>query len=526
MQTYNPNSDGRPLAGSERSAAPDAQIGRALAGRSALTITLLIRRRAGGGMGADPADLTTVTEALTAAGAQIVLADAPSRRVQATGTVELLSAMFGTQLEQTSSRAPDGSTVTHRHRTGGLTVPGVLDGIVTAVLGLDDRPQARAQFRIAQASAVVQSYTPLELGAIYRFPPVPGGPPACGGGSGQQIAIIELGGGYETADLDTYFAGLGITGPTVTAVGVDGAANQPGQDPQGADGEVLLDIEVAGALAPNAEIVVYFAPNTDAGFLNAVSDAVHARSTPAAISISWGQSEDTWTAQARTALDSVFADAVTLGITVTAAAGDNGSTDAATDGRNHADFPASSPNVLACGGTSLSANPSSGVVTSETVWNDGTGGATGGGVSDAFATPDWQRSAGVPGTGRGVPDVAAVADPRTGYQVLVDGTAMVIGGTSAVAPLWAALVARLRQAVSAHASSEPAASPSLMQVLYQGVTAGRPAAGFRDIVTGNNGAYAAATGWDACTGLGAPDGTALLALLAGSVPPAVTTDTR
>lgn len=517
MPSYGSISDGRPLLGSRRAAAPGAQPGRALAGHSALTVTLLLRRRAGGGPGADPADLTTVTEALTAAGAQIVLADAPSRRVQASGTVELLSAIFGTQLEQTTSQAPDGRAVTHRQRTGVLTLPGVLDGIVIAVLGLDDRPQARAQFRIAEASAVAQSYTPLELGAIYRFPPVPGDPPARGGGAGQRIAIIELGGGYDTADLDAYFAGLGITGPQVTAVSVDGAVNQPGQDPQGADGEVLLDIEVAGALAPKAELVVYFAPNTDAGFLNAVSEAVHAAPTPAAISISWGQSEDTWTPQARTGLDSVFADAVALGITVTAAAGDNGSTDGTVDtvdGRNHVDFPAASPNVLACGGTSLAANPTSGVVTSETVWNDGSGGATGGGVSDAFATPDWQRTAGVPGTGRGVPDVAANADPRTGYQVRVDGTAMVIGGTSAVAPLWAALIARLRQAIGTTTGTPP-----FVQTLYRGVTAGQAAAGFRDIVAGNNGAYAAATGWDACTGLGAPDGTALLALLTGTVPP-------
>jgi len=157
------------------------------------------------------------------------------------------------------------------------------------------------------------AHTPLQLGEIYRFPPGTDG-------GGQTIAIIELGGGFAQSELDTYFAGLGITGPLVTAVDVDGAANQPGQDPQGADGEVLLDIEVAGALAPGAALVVYFAPNSDAGFIDAVSAAVHAQPTPVAVSISWGQNEDDWTAQARDALDSVFADAVTLGVTVTAAA--------------------------------------------------------------------------------------------------------------------------------------------------------------------------------------------------------------
>ena len=162
-------------------------------------------------------------------------------------------------------------------------------------------------------------------------------------GSGQTIAIIELGGGFDQADLDAYFSGLGITGPTVTAVGVDGATNVPGGDPNGADGEVLLDIEVAGALAPGADQVVYFAPNTDAGFLDAVSQAAHADPTPVAISISWGQSEDSWTAQARTAMDDAMADAAALGVTVTAAAGDDGSTDRATDGDGARGLPGLQP---------------------------------------------------------------------------------------------------------------------------------------------------------------------------------------
>ena len=341
------------------------------------------------------------------------------------------------------------------------------------------------------------SYTPLQLGELYDFP-------ASTDGSGRTIAIVELGGGFAQSDLDAYFGGLGITTPKVTAVPVDGGGNVPGGDPSGADGEVLLDIEVVGALAPAADIPVYFAPNTDAGFLDAVADAAHASPTPVAISISWGQNEDEWTAQARTALDQAIQDAAALGVTVTVAAGDNGSADGSTDGSPHADFPASSPHALACGGTSLHA--SGGTVQSETVWNDGAqGGATGGGVSRVFPLPSWQRTAGVPsapsgGTGRGVPDVAGDADPATGYQVLIDGTRTVIGGTSAVAPLWAALTARLAQALDAPLGL-------LQPKLY---AAG---AGFRDVTVGNNGAYAARPGWDACTGLGVPSGTALLAAL-------------
>lgn len=296
--------------------------------------------------------------------------------------------------------------------------------------------------------------------------------------------------------------------PKVTAVGVDGAANRPGQDPTGTDGEVLLDIEVVGALA---DILVYFAPNTDAGFLDAIINASHATPAPASISISWGQNEDAWTAQARTAFDQALADASALGVTVTAAAGDNGSADGATDGKDHADFPASSPHALACGGTRLDADPATGAIRSETVWNDGPHSSTGGGYSDTFPTPVWQNGLASharhhkppqtpTGHGRGVPDVSAVADPQTGYKVRVDGKDMVIGGTSAVAPLWAALVALLTQSTNRRFG--------LIQPLLYSRTSG-----FRDVTTGNNGTDQAATGWDPCTGLGTPDGTALLAAI-------------
>jgi kumamolisin len=505
MAAYHQIPDLIPLPGSERSAAPDPRAAGALDPQQQVQVVLLLRHRAPGELGADAADVTLVSDTLSALGLRIVASDLPSRRLWVSGSIAELSAVFGTSLEQVTTRGPDGRDMTHRHRTGELSIPRAVDGVVLAVLGLDNRPQTRAQFRIAAASAVQTSYTPPQLGQIYGFPPGTDG-------TGQTVAIIELGGGFAQSDLDSYFGGLGIATPQVSAVSVDGAQNQAGQDPQGADGEVLLDIEVVGALAPKAQVLVYFAPNTDAGFLDAISDAVHASPVPAAISISWGQSEDAWTAQARSGMDSVFADAGALGITVTVAAGDNGSSDGGTDGKDHADFPASSPNVLACGGTSLHANATSGAVTSETVWNGGTsGGATGGGVSDTFPQPTWQADAGVPGSGRGVPDVAANADPSTGYQVLVDGSQLVIGGTSAVAPLWAALVARLVQA-----TGRPLGP--LNPALYAGVSAGTPVPGLRDIVSGTNGTYSAGAGWDACTGLGVPEGAALLARLQSTTP--------
>ncbi len=518
----------QPLPGSDRPPARDAAVAAApIDPESSVSITVVVRRRAevpdealsapippeqfAARYGADPADLDLVTRTLTGLGAQVVEVDVASRRVRVTGPAGLLSQIFGTSLRRVTSSNAVGSRVDHRHRSGELSVPGVLAGVVVAVLGLDDRPQSCAQFRWADPATLSTAYTPVELGKIYNFP-------AGTDGSGQSIAIIELGGGFDQADLDTYFAGLGITGPTVTAVGVDGANNVPGGDPSGADGEVLLDIEVAGALAPGASIVVYFAPNTDAGFIDAVSQAAHANPTPAAMSISWGQSEDDWTAQAKTAFDQALIDAAALGVTVTVASGDDGSTDRASDGRVHVDFPAASPHALACGGTRLEADPGTGAVSAEVVWNSGTGsGATGGGVSATFGLPSWQAAAGVPKaggkTGRGVPDVAGVADPQTGYRVRVDGQDTVIGGTSAVSPLWAALVARLAQATGRKLGL-------LQPSLYAAVPAGQVAPGFRDVTSGNNGAYAAAPGWDACTGLGVPDGTRLLAALQGNSPAA------
>ena len=456
--------------------------------------------------GADPDDVELVAATLSSLGFEVTGQDTGSRLVTVGGAVSALAEAFGAELSQVTSAVPGSSErVTHRYRVGALQIPAGLGGAVVAVLGLDTRPQAGSQARLADPAAVEVSYTPPQVAAIYQFP-------AGTDGTGQTIGIIELGGGFSASDLDTYFSGLGIAVPSVTAQGVDGATNVPDQAPDGADGEVLLDIEVAGSVAPGAGQVVYFAPNTDQGFIDAVTTAVHATPTPTAVSISWGQSEDSWTAQARSSLDAAIADGVALGVTVCVAAGDGGSSDGVSDGQPHVDFPASSPHALACGGTTLEADPSTGVISSETVWNDGsTGGATGGGVSDVFALPTWQASAGVPklasgSTGRGVPDVAGDADPNTGYQVLVDGQSTVIGGTSAVAPLWAALTCRLAQATGSKFGL-------IQEQLYAGVLAGQAASGFNDITSGSNGAYSAGPGWDACSGLGSPDGTALLARL-------------
>ena len=514
--------------------------------------TVLTRDELAERYGADPADVDLVRQTLTGLGLEITAVHPATRRVKVAGPIGDLASAFGATLQQVSSPAPKGrGTVTHRYREGPLYVPAALDGVVLAVLGLDTRPQARPHYRAGGAAAASQgtSYSPNQVADIYQFP-------AGTTGAGQTVAVIELGGGFTTSDLDAYFGGLGIPVPSITAVGVDGASNNPA-DTSGANVEVSLDIDVIGTAAPGAAQLVYFAPNTDSGFVNAISEAAAATPAPIAISISWGQSEDAWTAQGRSAMDSATADAAALGITVCAAAGDNGSSDGVSDGQPHVDFPASSPNALGCGGTKLLANPSTGAISSEVVWNETAAneGAGGGGVSDVYAVPSWQANAGVPpratsaaaaspaasegsapasaseeaeparhrrhhppggtggtggtgGAGRGVPDVAGNADPTTGYQIYSGGKAQVVGGTSAVAPLWSALVSRLAQATGQRFGL-------IQPTLYAGVTPGTDVAGFNDITSGNNGAYAAGPGWDACTGLGSPDGTTLLSRLKG-----------
>jgi kumamolisin len=445
--------------------------------------------------GADATDLAAVRHFAAANGLAVVQEDAARRTVVLSGTVEQFNRAFKVDLQRMTHAA--GS---YRGRVGAVTLPPELAGIIEAVMGLDNRRQAAAHFRIRRpAAGAAVSYTPIQVASAYGFPG--------GTGQGQCVAIVELGGGFRPADLDAYFQNLGIATPTVVAVSVDHALNNPTGDANGPDGEVMLDIEMVGAIAPQATIAVYFAPNTDAGFLDAITTAIHDTRRPSVISISWGGPESSWTAQAMTAMDRAFQDAATMGITVCVASGDNGSSDGVNDGGDHVDFPSSSPFALACGGTSLDAGAAG--VRSEVVWNDGAGsGATGGGVSGFFALPDWQANlSAVDSQGgstalanRGVPDVSGNADPTTGYMVRIDGVDSVIGGTSAVAPLWAALLARINQTTGKSAGF-------LNPLLYQNPQA------LRDIVVGNNGDFDAAAGWDACTGLGSPNGAALSGVL-------------
>jgi kumamolisin len=523
-----------PLKGSERRPLPGAKaVGKADPAER-LEVSVLLRRRnadalqervgklalrdrTGGHLsreeferqfGADGSDIAAVRAFAHTHGLSVVQEHAGRRTVVLSGTVAQFSAAFGVDLQRFEH--PGGS---YRGRVGNVHLPDELHGRVEAVLGLDNRPAAKPHFRARPSRGNVHwhanaggatSYTPLQIASLYNFPP--------GTGQGECVGIIELGGGERMADLSAYFSALGIgTAPTVTVVSVDHGKNHPTGDPNGPDGEVMLDIEVVGAVAPQANIAVYFAPNTDAGFLDAITTAIHdTTNKPSVISISWGQAESSWTQQSMTAFDAAFQAAAAVGITVCVASGDNGSSDNVNDGADHVDFPASSPHALACGGTSLQA--SGNAITGESVWNDGAqGGAGGGGVSTQFALPAWQDNLQTTATSggtallamRGVPDVSGDADPETGYNVRIDGTDTVIGGTSAVAPLWAGLIARIN---AANGSPVGFINPTLY---------GAPTA-FNDITVGNNGDFAASLGWDACTGLGSPNGGQIATVLASA----------
>ena len=454
--------------------------------------------------------------------------DLARRTVILAGTVADMDRAFGVTLK---TYAYDGGT--YRGRTGPVQVPAEIAPVVDGVFGLDNRPVAKRHATRPQAAANgAQPFTGAELAKIYNFP-------QGFDGTGQTIGLIELGGGYRPPDLDAYFSNLGLPTPTVIPVSVDGGTNAP-SSASSDDAEVVLDIQVAGSAAPGAKYVVYFAPNdaTSSGFLDALTKAIHdTENSPSVISISWGGPESISTENFRLEFHKALQAAAMLGITVCVAAGDNGAADMGPriwDGQAHVDFPSASPFSLSCGGTRLLVNNNA--IASESVWNqgradlspdagpEGSFGAGGGGVSGAFALPDYQQQAKVPKSlnpagseGRGVPDVTGDGDPDTGYNILVDGQAIQEGGTSAVAPLWAALIATINRKLKGRVGF---INPQLYAL-----PAGSGA--FHDISVGSNRVsfeqfknvgYDAGPGWDAASGLGSPDGTVLANLLKVGAP--------
>jgi kumamolisin len=456
--------------------------------------------------GAAEADLDAVAEFARRHNLVVVRRSAVERAVVVKGPLRELIAAFHAELGMYHH-----STGGYRGRRGEIEVPRELHGIVTGVFGFDTRLRHRTHHPGGGRAghAAHDGVIATEYAARYRFPTEHNGTKL--DGAGQTIAIIELGGGYRTGDLEAFFAAAGVAMPHITAVSIDHVANRP-TTPDSADAEVMMDIEIAGVVAPAASIAVYFGPNSDQGFLDALSAAVHdTQRKPGVISISWGAPETATDRQGIDAFHEICAAAASLGITVCAAAGDHGCADRGAgdwDGQIHVDHPACDELVLGCGGTQIDGGV-------DVVWNDGTpfdtranggGWATGGGISQVFGVPSYQQGLTLPDAlhggkpGRGVPDIAMSA---TNYYLCVDGAEGAAGGTSAVAPLMAGLIARLNQAKTKQLGF-------INPLLYKNPSV------LTDVTHGSNAiehgppGYQAAPGWDACTGLGTPDGTAML----------------
>lgn len=477
------------------------ELGRTpVAERRYLTHAELVQRH-----GAAEADLDAVAEFARRNNLVVVRRSTVERSVVVKGPLRELIAVFRADLGMYHH-----STGAYRGRQGELALPHELHGIVTGVFGFDTRLRHRTRHPAsgrAGGHGRHDGVIATEYAARYRFPTESNGVKL--DGAGQTIALIELGGGYRTSDLEAFFSDAGVAMPHITAVAVDHTTNHP-TSPESPDPEVMMDIEIAGVIAPGACIAVYFGPNSDQGFLDALSAAVHdAQRKPGVISISWGGPESASDLQGIQAFHEICAAAANLGITVCAASGDHGCADRGAgdwDGNVHVDHPACDELVLGCGGTQIDGGV-------DVAWNDGTpfagsggGWATGGGISQVFGVPAYQQGLKLPPAlhggkaGRGVPDIAMSA---TNYFMRVDGEAGAAGGTSAVAPLMAGLIARLNQAKQKNLGF-------INPLLYKNPSM------LTDVTKGSNAiehgppGYEATEGWDACTGLGTPDGTAML----------------
>jgi kumamolisin len=406
------------------------------------------------------------------------------------GSLVQLSKCFGTSLRMYCS-----ANHRFRARSGTLLIPEEIAHWTHAVLGLDCRPTVTHRMTSLASASGSSGMWPTEVAGLYGLPPELDA-------AGQCVGVIALGGGYLPSDLALAASSMRRSPPFVIDYFVAGVTNAfSGGDL--ADQEIALDLQVLAALIPSARIVVYFAANNTQSLANAIQHAISDDvNRPHVLSISWGSAEKFWGDSGRNAVQSALMDAIRLKVSVVVAAGDFLATGGIADGSANVLFPASSPYALSCGGTKIILAPDGLTLGGEVVWNDGFTG-TGGGISDFFEIPDYQANIDLPRSvnnsrcGRGLPDVAAMAAQNPGYRIVVDGQTVVKEGTSAAAPLWAAIIAMANQQ-----RGEPVGF--INRFLYdtssicRGITLGN---------NRNNGVgYDAGPDWNACAGLGVPVG--------------------
>ncbi|MGO9340534.1 MAG: protease pro-enzyme activation domain-containing protein [Terracidiphilus sp.] len=470
-------------------------------------------------------DAAKVTKSLKKFGLKVDDVSLATRSMRVSGPAKAIEAAFKPGMVIMRS-VRDGE---YRGRTGALQIPAELQGIVTGIFGIDQRRMARRK-SAARAAAAAPSLAPLAPAGLeqrYNFPP--------GDCAGQSIVIAEFGGGYFSDDVATYCAKFQRPVPNIQAVSIDAPAYtlqqvlalppQQRRQTLGDSGEVMMDVEIIAGLCAGASISVYFSSFDQKGWVDLLNAVISAR--PVALSCSWGLAEDdpSWSGNAISAIDDRLNAARLLGITTCVSSGDDGSGDQIDDGKAHIDFPSSSANALGVGGTMLT---KAGAKISEVTWwqkpgeRAGGGGATGGGVSTVFQRPSWQNvrvKSLNPGSidGRVAPDIAALSGPPY-YDLIFVGKDAPNGGTSASAPLWASLIARINANLPA-AKQQRFLTPLLYQNSSGGKTVGQACT--RDITVGNNASspypgkgYSAGPGFDAVSGWGVPDGVKLLNALA------------
>lgn len=493
-------------------------------------------------------DLGQVVESTAAPG--FVLSCAARRMLRIRGAQKDMDQAFGIE-----SRQVNVNGVLHRAHDDPASVPADLGDVIVWIFGLETHNVPQVGPHIATFVAhrevleqmKIRPMNPADLATQYAFPEDLDG-------SGQCIGILQPNGGYSDADMRAFFKAAGVALPKIVARGVNDPGWYQGRGLSMFNMEVALDVQVAGALASGATIAVYM-PGRCAAIADAfpkrlyevLSAALYDEEyKPSVVTLSWGGPEAIWKQGDRAQIEALLADAACLGVTVCVSSGDAGigppDPHAGLQTPPACVYPASSPHVLACGGTALQDfDERTGLFATEVVWNDHStilqiefetsegisesrngGGSSGGGVSECYGVPSYQESAEVPEKsilywkegqvtvgepirGRGVPDVAANADIHTGYRIHFDGDTAMGGGTSSAAPLWAALIARLNCGLE-----QPVGfiNPALYRMQLD---EGRAVC--RDITSGNNGGYEARRGWNPCTGLGSPNGEAMLAAL-------------
>ncbi|HZR39297.1 MAG TPA: S53 family peptidase, partial [Ktedonobacteraceae bacterium] len=422
--------------------------------------------------------------------------------IDASGTVDQAQAAFGAKINNYQLGARQ-----FYANESAPTIPDTLASLITSIGGMDNSVRLRPLTHRAPLAS--SGYGPTDLAGAYDATVLNQSGIQ---GNNQNVAVFELD-GYQSSDIDQYLSTYHLAHPNISNVLVDGFDGSAGA---GAI-EVELDIEVVAAMAPGATQIVYEGPNTTQGVNDTYNRIVTDNSAQIA-TISWGECEaQSGTAELQT-LDTIFKQAAAQGMTMFAAAGDSGAYDC-NDNNLAVDSPAGDPYITGVGGTNLQIN--NGAYGSESVWSNATdtqrspnGSGGGGGISSFFAQPSWQTGPGVNNSysngNREVPDVSANADPQTGYAVYCTVSAagcpttgnVVVGGTSAAAPLWAGSAALINEYLQKQGKDRMGfASPQL----YGIANSQQPYAPFHDVTSGNNLHYPATANYDLASGLGTPD---------------------